>query len=201
MIDQANKRVLGLQLPTDPRWVNLASMQLEDILTDHAYCEQKATTTCISLIQRYSDKELLVEKVAPIVAEEWSHFRLVLKELQKRGLKLGRQRKDEYVNKLLAFVRKGVTPEEVFLDKLLVCAMIEARSCERFRLLSLHIADESLRQFYHKFMVSEAGHYRLFLDLATHYLGEEATQARWQACLEFEAALVKDLKPRADRMH
>lgn len=196
-----HKRVLGLQLPTDPRWVDLASISLEDILTDHAYCEQKATTTCISLIQRYSDKELLVEQVAPIVAEEWSHFRLVLKELKKRGLKLGRQRKDEYVNLLLKFVRKGVTADEVFLDKLLVCAMIEARSCERFRLLSLHIADEALRQFYHKFMVSEAGHYRMFLDLATHYLGKETTQARWRECLAFEADIMTGLKPRADRMH
>ena len=168
-----NKRVLGIQLPTDPRWVNMAEMSLEDILTDHAFCEQKATTSCISLIQKYSDKTLLVQEVAPIVSEEWSHFRLVLKELEKRGLKLGHQRKDEYVNKLLAFIRKGVTKDELMLDRLLVCAMIEARSCERFRLLSLHINDASLRKFYHKFMVSEAGHYRLFLDLATHYLGKE----------------------------
>lgn len=200
-MDSTHKRVLGLQLPTDPRWVDLAVMRLEDILTDHAYCEQKATTTCISLIQRYSDRERLVEEVAPVVAEEWSHFRLVLKELKKRGLKLGRQRKDEYVNGLLKFVRKGVTPDDVFLDRLLICAMIEARSCERFRLLSLHIADEALRQFYHKFMVSEAGHYRMFLDLATHYLGEEIALSRWQECLAFEADLVAQLKPRADRMH
>lgn len=195
------KRVLGIQLPTDPRWVNMAEMSLQDILTDHAYCEQKATTSCISLIQRYSDKALLVEKVSPIVSEEWSHFRLVLKELEKRGLKLGRQRKDEYVNGLLKFVRKGVTPDELFLDRILVCAMIEARSCERFRLLSLNIKEEALRNFYHKFMVSEAGHYRLFLDLAEHYLGKELTQERWSACLEFEAALVQKLEPRADRMH
>jgi tRNA-(ms[2]io[6]A)-hydroxylase len=195
------KRVLGIQLPTDPRWVDMAEMSLQEILTDHAYCEQKATTSCITLIQRYSDKELLVEKVSPIVSEEWSHFRLVLKELQKRGLKLGHQRRDEYVNGLLKFIRKGVTPDELFLDRVLVCAMIEARSCERFRLLSLNIKEEALRSFYHKFMVSEAGHYRLFLDLAEHYLGKEVAQARWKAWLEFEAVLVQGLKPRADRMH
>jgi tRNA-(ms[2]io[6]A)-hydroxylase len=200
-MEPTQKRVLGIQLPTDPRWVNMAEMSLEEILTDHAYCEQKATTSCISLIQRYSDKVLLVEKVAPIVSEEWSHFRLVLKELDKRGLKLGRQRKDEYVNALLKFVRKGVDEESLFLDRLLVCAMIEARSCERFRLLSLNISEEALRNFYHKFMVSEAGHYRLFLDLATHYVGEEKTQARWKECLTFEADLVSKLEPRADRMH
>ncbi|CAA6799710.1 MAG: tRNA-(ms[2]io[6]A)-hydroxylase (EC [uncultured Aureispira sp.] len=195
------KRVLGIQLPTDPRWVNMAEMSLQDILTDHAYCEQKATTSCITLIQRYSDKELLVEKVSPIVSEEWSHFRLVLKELEKRGLKLGHQRRDEYVNGLLKFIRKGVTPDELFLDRILICAMIEARSCERFRLLSLNVKEEALRSFYHKFMVSEAGHYRLFLDLAEHYLGKEVTQTRWQEWLAFEATLVKGLKPRADRMH
>lgn len=200
-MEPTQKRVLGIQLPTDPRWVNLAEMSLEEILTDHAYCEQKATTSCISLIQRYSDKELLVEQVAPVVAEEWSHFRLVLKELNKRGLKLGRQRKDEYVNALMKFIRKGVDEEALFLDRLLVCAMIEARSCERFRLLSLHIKEEALRNFYHKFMVSEAGHYRMFLDLATHYVGAEKTQARWKECLAFEADLVAQLEPRADRMH
>lgn len=200
-MEEDKKRVLGIQLATDPRWVNMAEMSLEEILTDHAYCEQKATTSCITLIQRYSDKELLVQKIAPVASEEWSHFRLVLKELEKRGLKLGRQRKDEYVNQLRLFIRKGVTPDELFLDRILVFAMIEARSCERFRLLSLNIKDKSLRHFYHKFMVSEAGHYRMFLDLAEHYIGKEKTQARWKACLDFEAKLVRNLKPRADRMH
>ena len=200
-IEIEQKRVLGIQLPTDPRWVNMAEMNLEDILTDHAFCEQKATTNCISLVQKYSDRDLLVEKVTPIVSEEWSHFRLVLKELKKRGLKLGLQRKDEYVNQLFRFIKKGLTADKVLLDKLLVCAMIEARSCERFRLLSIALKEESLRQFYHKFMVSEAGHYRLFLDLAAHYSGKEKMQKRWQECLAFEAKIVVNLEPRADRMH
>ncbi|MBK5272649.1 MAG: tRNA 2-methylthio-N6-isopentenyl adenosine(37) hydroxylase MiaE, partial [Bacteroidia bacterium] len=127
------KNILGLQLPTDPRWVNLAELSLEEILTDHAYCEQKAATSCISLIQRYSDKEKLVKELAPIVTEEWGHFRLVLDELQKRKLKLGKQRKDEYVNALLDFQVKGGSYEGRLLDQLLTMAMIEARSCERFK--------------------------------------------------------------------
>src|SRR5690606_18171816 len=130
--------MLGLKLPTDPRWVNLAEKSLEDILTDHAYCEQKAATSCISLIQAYPEKDRLVAELAPIVTEEWGHFRLVLTELKKRGLKLGRQRKDEYVNALLQFEKKGGSRDERLLERLLVCALIEARSCERFRLLSLH---------------------------------------------------------------
>ncbi len=198
---EENKRVLGIQLPTDPRWVNMAEMSLEDILTDHAYCEQKATTSCISLIQKYSDKELLVKKVAPVVSEEWSHFRMVLKELEKRGLKLGKQRKDEYVNKLLLFIRKGVSKDVLLLDRLLTFAMIEARSCERFRLLSNNIKDEKLRLFYHDFMVSEAGHYQMFIQLAEHYTSKEETRKRWVECLDFEAAIVRTLTPRADRMH
>lgn len=195
------KRVLGVQLPTDPRWVNLAEKSLEDILTDHAYCEQKAATSCITLIQKYSDKELLVEKLAPIVTEEWGHFRSVLKELKKRGLKLGAQRKDEYVNALMPFIQKGTSKETLLLNRLLVCAMIEARSCERFRLLSLHIAEKELRTFYHQFMVAEAAHYKLFLNLAEHYIGAEKTQNRWKECLAFEAKILKHLKPRGDRMH
>ena len=194
-------RMLGLKLPTDPRWVNLAEMDLAEILTDHAYCEQKAATSCISLIQAYPDKEELVREVAPIVTEEWGHFRMVLSELDKRGLKLGRQRKDEYVNELLAFQKKSGSREERLLEKLLICALIEARSCERFRLLSLHIGDEKLRDFYYKFMVSEAGHYRLFIDLAKLYNDEEVVKARWQEYLHKEAEIMDGLELRGDRMH
>jgi tRNA-(ms[2]io[6]A)-hydroxylase len=181
--------------------VNLAAISLEDILTDHAYCEQKAATSCITLIQKYPELELLVESLAPIVTEEWGHFRSVLKELKKRNLRLGKQRKDEYVNALQKFIRKGVSAQDLLLDRLIVFAMIEARSCERFRLLSLHINDEKLKAFYHQFMVAEAAHYKLFLDLATHYSEEEKAKQRWKECLQFEAALLEEIEIRGDRMH
>lgn len=194
-------QMLGLKLPTDPRWVNLAEMELQEILTDHAYCEQKAATACISLIQGYPEKEEMVRELAPIVTEEWGHFRMVLSEMEKRNLHLGKQRKDEYVNKLIEFQPKGGSREDRLLEKLLLCALIEARSAERFRLLSLYIGEEALKGFYHKFMVSEAGHYRLFLDLAKSYFGEERVRARWQEYLEKEAAIMKELELRGDRMH
>lgn len=193
--------MLGLKLPTDPRWVNLAEKTLEDILTDHAYCEQKAATSCISLIQSYPDKVEMVEALAPIVTEEWGHFRLVLKELNKRGLQLGRQRKDEYVNALMQFEKKGGSRDERLIERLLVCALIEARSCERFRLLSLHLNEEDLKEFYHGFMVSEAGHYRLFLDLANKYGNPEDVKERWQEYLNYEAGIMKSMSLRGDRIH
>lgn len=193
--------MLGLKLPTDPRWVNMTEMSLEDILTDHAYCEQKAATSCISLIQAYPDKEELVSELAPIVTEEWGHFRLVLAELKKRELKLGRQRKDEYVNALLAFEKKGGSREDRLLEKLLFCGLIEARSCERFRLLSLHLNDPALQTFYHGFMISEAGHYRLFLELARTYFPAEKVKSRWDEYLDFEAGIMQELDLRGDRMH
>jgi len=192
---------LGLKLPTDPRWVNLAEIDLGEILTDHAYCEQKAATACISLIQAYPERTELVEELAPIVTEEWGHFRMVLAELKKRNLSFGRQRKDEYVNQLLGFQRKGLSREESLLERLLTCALIEARSCERFRLLSLYCADEALRGWYHKFMVAEAGHYRLFLDLAELYFGKEKTRNRWQEYLHQELSIMDSLPARGDRMH
>lgn len=192
---------LGLKLPTDPRWVDLAEMDLEEILTDHAYCEQKAATACISLIQAYPEKTELVEGLAPVVTEEWGHFRMVHAELKKRNLRLGRQRKDEYVNALLAFQQKGLSREAALFEKLLTCALIEARSCERFRLLSLHCAEEALRGWYHTFMVSEAGHYKLFLELAELYFGKEKTRARWQEYLKHEAEVMQNLAPRGDRIH
>ena len=193
--------MLGLKLPTDPRWVNLAEKSLEEILTDHAYCEQKATTSCISLIQGYPDKTRLVNELAPIVTEEWGHFRLVIKELEKRNLTLGHQRKDLYVNQLLAFQKKGGNSEQRLLEKLLTNALIEARSCERFRLLSLHISDDRLKEFYHGFMVSEAGHYRLFLDLAEEYFDADLVKKRWQEYLDHEAEIIQSLDTRGDRMH
>lgn len=193
--------MLGLKLPTDPRWVNLAEKSLEEILTDHAYCEQKAATSCISIIQQYSEYIEIVEELAPIVTEEWGHFRMVLKELKQRGLTLGKQRKDEYVNALISFQKNGGTRLDHLIEKLLVCALIEARSCERFRLLSIHINDDHLKDFYHKFMVAEAGHYRLFIDLAQKYGGEEKVKIRWQEFLNFEAQLMNELAIRGDRVH
>ncbi len=196
-----NKTKLGLHLPTDPRWVNLTQISLEDILTDHAYCEQKAATFCISLIQLNPDKPDIVRQLAPIVTEEWGHFRMVLREMDKRGLQLGRQRKDEYVNGLRDFCKSGSTHTERLIDRLLMCALIEARSCERFRLLSLHLEDDHLKKFYHEFMVAEAAHYKLFLELAHNYGDKDYVDNRWQEFLDFEAKFIKTLKVRGDRMH
>jgi tRNA 2-(methylsulfanyl)-N6-isopentenyladenosine37 hydroxylase len=195
------KNILGLQLATDPRWVDLANLSIEEILTDHAFCEQKAATTCITLITKYSDRTRLVSELAPIVTEEWGHFRMVLAELEKRKLKLGKQRKDDYVNHLIAFQRKGGDFEERFLDQLLTMAMIEARSCERFKRLSEGLPDEYLRKFYRRFMESEAGHYHLFIDLAETYLGKEKTKKRWAEWLTYEAGLMKNMEVRGDRIH
>jgi len=200
-LSQDTRNILGLQLPTDPRWVNLAEKSLEDILTDHAYCEQKAATSCISLIQRYSEKEKLVTELSPIVTEEWGHFRQVLAELQKRKLKLGRQRKDTYVNALLDFQVKGGSEEDNLLDRLLTMAMIEARSCERFKRLSEGLDDEYLRNFYRRFMESEAGHYTLFIELSETYINKEKVRRRWKQWLEHEKEIMEQLEIRGDRIH
>ena len=202
IVSEEHKQVLGLQLPTDPRCVNLAEMSLEDILTDHAYCEQKAALSCISLIQSYPEHIEMVRELAPIVTEEWGHFRAVLAELDKRGLTLGRQRKDEYVNELKKFEQKPGDRVERLVEKLLVFALIEARSCERFRLLSLYVNDEAMRKFYYKFMVAEAGHYRLFIDLAKKYgKNDEKVMARWKEYLDYEIYILENLEVRGDRMH
>ena len=200
-ISQDTKNILGLQLPTDPRWVNLAEKSLGDILTDHAYCEQKAALTCISLIQRYSDREKMVIELSPIVTEEWGHFRMVLAELHKRNLKLGVQRKDEYVNALLLFQRKGGHIGDRFLDQMLTMALIEARSCERFKRLSEGLNDEYMQKFYRRFMESEAGHYTLFIELAETYIDKEKVRNRWKEWLDYEAEIIKNLEVRGDRIH
>lgn len=195
------KNILGLKLSSDPRWVNLAEMQLEEILTDHAYCEQKAATTCITLIQRYPDKHKLVAELSPIVTEEWGHFRMVLAELNKRNLHLGRQRKDVYVNKLIEFQLKGGSPDDRLLDHLLTMALIEARSCERFKRLSEGLDDAYMRNFYRRFMESEAGHYTLFIELAETYQPKDKVRKRWQQWLEYESKVMDEIEVRGDRIH
>ncbi|MBW3466477.1 tRNA-(ms[2]io[6]A)-hydroxylase [Arthrospiribacter ruber] len=193
--------MLHLQLPTDPRWVNIAEMNIEDILVDHAYCEQKAASSCISLIVLFNEFERLVEELTPVVAEEWGHFERVLEKLKKRGFKLGKQRKDEYVIQLKAFVKKGGSRIQQLTEQLLMNALIEARSCERFKLLSKHIQDEELKAFYYELMVSEAGHYVNFLELARHYGDLEKVNARWKEWLNYEAEIIQKLEIRGDRMH
>ncbi|HET6252439.1 MAG TPA: tRNA-(ms[2]io[6]A)-hydroxylase [Puia sp.] len=201
METSGQKNILGLQLPTDPRWVDLAAISLEDILTDHAWCEQKAATSCISLISRYPGRQRLVEELSPVVTEEWGHFRLVLAELQRRGLRLGPQRKDLYVNRLKEFEIRGGSESQRFLDQLLSFALIEARSCERFKRLSEGLDDAYLRQFYRRFMESEAGHYHLFIGLAETYLEKDAVRRRWAEWLAYEAEVITALEVRGDRIH
>ena len=193
---------LGLELPTDPRWVNIAEMNIDAILIDHAWCEQKAASSCISLIVMYTDKAKLVEVLTPIVAEEWGHFQRVLRELNKRDIRLGRQRKDEYVNQLRSRLRRSIADQdEQMMDNLLINALIEARSCERFKLLSEHIADEGLQKFYRELMISEAGHYRSFIDLAETYLPADHVRTRWKDVLAIEADIIANLTVRDDRLH
>ena len=195
------KHVLGLELPTDPRWVNIAEKNIEEILIDHAYCEQKAASSCISLIVTYPEKEKLVAELTPVVAEEWSHFERVLDQLSKRGYHLGFPRKDEYVDQLQKIIKKGGSRDQQLVEKLLINALIEARSCERFRLLWKGIEDEELSKFYYELMVSEAGHYKNFLSLAKIYLAEALVEKRWREILHLEAEIIKELEIRPDRLH
>lgn len=199
--ESTRQKMLHLKLPTDPRWVGIAEMQIEDILVDHAYCEQKAASSCISLILRFNDLEELVDTLTPIVAEEWGHFERVLEQIRKRGMTFGPPRKDEYVVKLAEFVKKGGSRKQHLTEHLLMNALIEARSCERFKLLSKNIQDEDLKKFYYELMISEAGHYVTFIELARTYQDPELVNKRWQEWLDYEAEVLKNIGIRGDRMH
>ncbi|MFN0048298.1 MAG: tRNA-(ms[2]io[6]A)-hydroxylase [Cytophagales bacterium] len=184
------KTTLGLNLPTDPRWVDVAKMSISEILIDHAWCEQKAASTGISLIIKFFDHEKLVDNLTVLVAEEWSHFRMVLREMEKRSIKLTPNRIDVYVTELMKLERKGGHINTQLLDRLLINALIEARSAEKFKLLSTHISDVSLKQFYHDLMITEAGHYRNYLDLAKEYMPENVVETRWSEMLAAEAEIL-----------
>lgn len=185
--------MLGLKLPTDPRWVNIVEKNIEDILTDHAYCEQKATSTAISLIVSFPEYTDLVQEMIALVKEEISHFKMVHDRILKKGWVLGRDRKDDYVIKLVTFFPKGGSRTIQLVHRLLYAALIEARSCERFRLLSEELQDKELAEFYRNLMVSEANHYTMFLGFARQYGNRKEVDQKWQQLLEFEAEIMKDL--------
>ena len=192
--------MLGLQLPTDTRWVNIVEKNIEEILVDHAYCEQKAASTAISIIIGFPEKTELVRAMIDLVTEEMSHFKMVHELLIERGFTLGRERKDTYVNRLMQFFPKGGSREDHLVHKLLYAALIEARSCERFRLLSEKLEDKQLARFYKKLMISEANHYTMFLQFARTYGGREQTDQKWKALLDFEGELIKSFSKK-ETMH
>ncbi|MDC6352050.1 tRNA-(ms[2]io[6]A)-hydroxylase [Zeaxanthinibacter sp. PT1] len=185
--------MLGLKLPTDPRWVNIVSKNIDEILTDHAYCEQKAASTAISFIVTYPEYPELVQEMIALSREEMGHFKMVHDRILARGKTLGRYRKDEYVIQLMKFFPKGGSRITQLVHRLLYAALIEARSCERFRLLSEELEDKELAEFYRKLMVSEAGHYTLFLNFARKYGDRKEVDQKWQDLLDFEAGIMKDL--------
>lgn len=186
--------MLGLKLPTDPRWVNIVEKNIGEILTDHAFCEQKAASNAISIIVQYPQYPDLVKAMTEISQEEMMHFGMVHDKIQERGMELGRERRDEYVHDLLDFLKQthsGNPKISHMVNQLLFAAMIEARSCERFRLLSEEINDEDLRIFYRGLMESEARHYITFLNFARKYGSGIDVDARWKLFLEFEATLME----------
>ena len=185
--------MLGLKLSSDPRWVNIAEKNLEEILSDHAFCEQKAASTAISLIVSFPEYTELVQEMIALVEEEMSHFKMVHDLLLERGFNLGRDRKDAYVSKLIQFFPKGGSRTTQLIHRLLLAAMIEARSCERFRLLSEHLEDKKLAKFYRKLMVSEANHYTSFLGFARQYGDKEVVNQKWNDLLVYEADIMKSL--------
>ncbi|WP_299126100.1 tRNA-(ms[2]io[6]A)-hydroxylase [uncultured Winogradskyella sp.] len=185
--------MLGLKLPTDPRWVNIVEKNIEDILTDHAYCEQKAASTAISLIVSFPEYTELIEEMIELVNEEMSHFKMVHDLILERGWILGRDRKDDYVIALLKFFPKGGSRTTQLVHRLLYAALIEARSCERFRLLSEELEDKKLAKFYRKLMISEASHYTMFLNFARKYGDRKEVDEKWEQLLAYEAEIIKNL--------
>ena len=192
--------MLGLKLPTDPRWVRIVEKNIEEILTDHAYCEQKAASTAISLIVSFPEYTELVEEMVALAKEEISHFKMVHDRILERGWILGRDRKDDYVIELHKFFPKGGSRTTQLVHRLLYAALIEARSCERFRLLSEEINDPELRDFYRKLMVSEANHYTMFLGFARKYGDLEEVNKKWQDLLVYEAKIMENLG-NTERVH
>ena len=191
--------MLSLQIDTPERWFSQVDENLDEILIDHAHCEKKAAGVAMNLLFAYVDNTKISRAMTEIVNEELEHFQMVLDLLERRDIQFRKLSPSNYGPKLHKLICKNEPDRAV--DRLLVAGLIEARSCERFRLLSLHINEPELKKFYHEFMVSEAGHYKAFIQLARKYAGEEYVANRWQEWIDFEAEMVKTLEIRGDRMH
>jgi tRNA-(ms[2]io[6]A)-hydroxylase len=200
MSQSSESPMLGLRLPTDPRWVELVESNISEILTDHAWCEQKAASNAISTIVRFPEHLDLVAELTRIAQEEIEHFGMVVDRIKERGFELGPERKDDYVGELLQFIKRKCSREEQLVDRLLFAAMIEARSCERFRMLSERVKDKPLAEFYRELMISEAGHYTTFIGFARKYGGNVDVEARWQAFLDYEAEVIQNYSKK-ETMH
>ncbi len=183
--------MLRLKMPTDPRWANVAEDNLSEILSDHAFCEQKAASSAISLIILYPELTDLVQEMSSIAIEEMEHFRAVHQKIIERGYTLGKERKDDYVNKLMEYFPKTSDKTLRLVQRLLFAAMIEARSCERFHVLSQNVNDKDLAKFYHDLEQSEARHYATFINFAKKYGGKIEVESMWQEFLKFEAELIQ----------
>ena len=184
--------MLGLKLPTDPRWANVAEKNIEEILTDHAFCEQKAASYAISLIVTYPEYPDLVDAMTDLAREEMGHFQMVHNRIKARNLSLGRERKDKYVHRINEYFKKSPDRKVRLIQRLLIAALIEARSCERFKVLSENIADKELAEFYRNLMVSEANHYTMFLKFARKYGDVDEVNEMWQGLVAFEGEVMKD---------
>ena len=200
MSQSSESPMLGLRLPTDPRWVELVESNISEILTDHAWCEQKAASNAISTIVRFPEHLDLVAELTRIAQEEIEHIGMVVDRIKERGFELGPERKDDYVGELLQFIKRKCSREEQLVDRLLFAAMIEARSCERFRMLSERVKDKPLAEFYRELMISEAGHYTTFIGFARKYGGNVDVEARWQAFLDYEAEVIQNYSKK-ETMH
>ncbi|OYQ49029.1 tRNA 2-methylthio-N6-isopentenyl adenosine(37) hydroxylase MiaE [Flavobacterium aurantiibacter] len=184
--------MMRLQLPTDPRWVDIAYENIEEILTDHAWCEQKAASNAITIITINSEYQDLVTDMLRVAKEEIDHFEQVHEMIKKRGLTLGRERKDDYVGELAKYMKQQNNGSRVsgFVERMLFSAMIEARSCERFKVLSEHIPDPELAAFYRELMESEAQHYTTFIHYARKYGQGIDVEKRWREWLDYEASVI-----------
>lgn len=188
-----HESMLRLKLPTDPRWVNIVEKNISEILTDHAFCEQKAVSNAISIIVKFPEYSELVSAMIKLAQEELEHLQMVHQKILERGLVLGKERRDQYVNTLYDYMRKGGARQSMLTERLLFAALIEARSCERFKVLSENIADKELASFYHELMISEASHYTMFLGFAKKYDDPAKVEKRWQEFLDFEGTVIARL--------
>lgn len=183
--------MLHLLQPTPRSWAQAAADDVDSLLADHAHCELKAAQSALSLVARFgAEHALLVEPLSALAREETQHFRMVFERIQARDGDVGTPSRDEYVRALQAAARQDA--EQPLLDRLLVCALIEARSCERFKVLSEELPDGELAGFYRGLMASEARHFTLFAGLAERIFGAPA-RVRLTTLAQREAAVARHL--------
>lgn len=186
---------MDIIVPSKKEWVEAVINGFDEFLQDHADCERKASAMAMSLVAKYPNRVEIIPELIETAVEELEHFQQVYRIMEKKGIQLAHQiKEDPYVKQLVKQCHSG--REERFLDRLLIASVVETRGAERFKLVAEALKDPELMEFYKMLWISEAKHGHIFVKMALHYFDEKQVYDRLEWWIDREAEAIESLEIR-----